>query len=186
MKGTIQYLENFKKLINEIDFKALEEIIRNLLEARHRNEIVFFIGNGGSAATASHFAEDLAFCERSSSGESFRALSLNDSSPYMTAIANDFGYEDVFVKQLENLYRDSDVLIVISASGNSINLIKAVQYVNSRGGITIGILGFDGGTLKNLCRHSLIVKTKKEQYGLVESMHGLLMHIIVNYFKTLT
>ncbi len=180
-----KYIENFEKLIDKIDIGALKDIIEIFCEARSRGATIFFIGNGGSAALASHFAEDLVSCSRHLPGKPLRALSLTDSTPYITAIANDYGYEKVFLKQLENLYRSEDILVAISASGNSRNLVKAVKYINSEGGITIGILGFDGGILKDLCRHYLIVKTEKGQYGPVESIHALLAHIIANYFETL-
>ncbi|MFA5316098.1 MAG: SIS domain-containing protein [Dehalococcoidales bacterium] len=176
------YAKYLSETLSELDFQAIEEVIEVLKKARARGNSIFFIGNGGSMATASHFAEDLAYGTRTEGKKPFRALSLSDSS-YLTAAANDEGYENVFVTQLKNLLKPQDVVITISASGNSPNLIKAIEYANRNGGISIGLLGFDGGKMKEICHHCILVKTMKGEYGPVEDTHLILVHIITTYLK---
>ena len=175
------YTKHFFELTSAVDINAVEKFANMLLEARERDATIFIIGNGGSAATASHFAEDLALGAGAGMDKPFRALSLCDSVSYISAIGNDESYEKVFAGQLRNLFRPGDILVAISASGNSQNLIHAIDYVNSKGGETIGILGFDGGEAKNKCRHNIVVATPKGHYGPVESLHLFLIHIVSNY-----
>lgn len=176
-----RYTEYFFDLTKAIDISSVEKLVNSLLEAREHGSTIFVVGNGGSAATASHFAEDLALCAGAREDKPFRILSLSDNVPYLSALGNDEGYEKVFVGQIRNLYRQGDILIVFSGSGNSPNLIKTVEYVNSKGGETIGIFGFDGGEAMKVCSHAILVSSPKGHYGPVESMHLLLMHIISNY-----
>lgn len=178
-----QYAKHLSEILSNLDYQAIEEVIEILKKARARGNTIFFIGNGGSAATASHFAEDLAYGTRREGHELFRALSLNDST-YLTAVANDEGYENVFVTQLKSLFRPQDIIIGISASGNSPNIIKAIEYANRNRGITVGLLGFDGGKMKDICQHCVLVKTTKGEYGPVEDVHLSLDHIITTYFKS--
>ena len=175
------YTEYFFELTKSVDVASVENLVKMLIEARERGSTIFIIGNGGSAATASHFTEDLALCAGAHEDKPFRALSLSDSTPYITALGNDEGYENVFIGQLRNLYKAGDVLIAFSASGNSSNLIKAIDYVNSKNGQTFGILGFDGGEAKKRCAQSITVTSPRGHYGPVESVHVLLMHTVSNY-----
>lgn len=176
-----KYTEHFFDLAKSVDIDSIKKLVDTLLEARERGSMIFTVGNGGSAATASHFAEDLALCAGAGEDKPFRTLSLSDSTPYLTALSNDEGYEKVFVGQLRNLYKPGDILIVFSGSGNSPNLINAINYVNSKGGYTVGILGFDGGEAKKCCTHAITAVSPKGHYGPVESLHLLLIHIINNY-----
>ena len=111
----------------------------------------------------------------------FKTLSLADNTSYITALANDYGYDKIFAYQLEQLLQKEDVLIAISASGNSQNLIEAVKYAKSKGAATIGMLGFDGGKLLTLCDYNIHVKTKIGEYGPVEDIHLFIDHIITGY-----
>ncbi len=176
-----KYTEHFFDLTKSIDIGSVEKLVDTLLEARERGSMIFVVGNGGSAANASHFVEDLALCAGAGEDKPFRTLSLSDSVPYLSALGNDEGYEKVFVGQLRNLYKPGDVLIVFSGSGDSPNLIRAIEYVNSKGGNTVGVLGFDGGEAKNCCAHVITATSPKGHYGPVESLHLLLVHIISNY-----
>jgi D-sedoheptulose 7-phosphate isomerase len=171
------YFKHITELLHQIDAAAVAKVIGLIINARERSRNIFFIGNGGSAATASHFANDLAIGSRSRLLP-YRVISLTDNNAVMTAIANDFGYEELFVKQLEAIYRDGDLLVAISASGNSPNVLKAVEYVKKRGGTTIGLTGFDGGKLKQMVDYPLHVPTPKGEYGPVEDIHMIFDHVI--------
>jgi D-sedoheptulose 7-phosphate isomerase len=172
------YLEAFQALLHQVDVNAIERIIERLRAARDHEAMIYVAGNGGSAATASHWVNDLGKGTKASGRAPMRVMSLSDNISWLTALANDEGYERVFSGQLENFARPGDVLVVISASGNSPNLLRAVELAKERGLITIGFLGFDGGALKNMVDEYLWLPTAKGEYGLVEGTHAMLCHIL--------
>lgn len=176
-----RYVSYLSEVLRSLDGEAIEKVIEVFQKARSVGKMIFFAGNGGSAATCSHFAEDLAYGTWTEGKKPFRVLSLADNTAYLTALANDECYENVFVGQLRSLLTNGDVLVAISASGNSPNVVKAVEYANSHGGITIGMVGFDGGKLKDICRHCCHVSTIKGAYGPVEDIHLVLDHIVSTY-----
>jgi D-sedoheptulose 7-phosphate isomerase len=176
-----RYASFLSELLRNLDVEAVEKTIAIFQKARADGKTIFFVGNGGSAATCSHFAEDLEYGTRIEGKKTFRVRSLTDNTAYITAVGNDEGYENVFLRQLQNHFLAGDVLVAISASGNSPNVIKAVEYANNNGGITIGMVGFDGGKLKDICHHCCHVKTIKGAYGPVEDIHLVLDHIISTY-----
>ncbi len=175
-----EYLTAFGELVRRIDLNALERVVERLRTARDTDAMVYVVGNGGSAATASHWVNDLAKATKRSGRPPIRALCLSDSTSWFTALANDEGYDRVFAGQLENFARPGDVLIVISASGNSANLVRAVELANMRGVVTVGLLGFDGGRLKRMVKEALWLETEIGAYGLVETGHVLLADIITS------
>lgn len=177
---SLEYAEYFGKLIRSLNAGEVAQLIEAILNAREQGRRIFFIGNGGSAATASHFANDVAIGTRSGA-KPFRAVSLTDNNAVMTAIANDDGYEQLFVKQLEALMEPGDVLVAISASGNSPNLVAAVEHANARGAVTVGLTGFDGGRLRKLCSSGIHVPSEKGEYGPVEAVHSYVLHLVGNY-----
>jgi D-sedoheptulose 7-phosphate isomerase len=174
------YLEYLQAVLRRIDPAEIGRFIRTLLDARERSATIFFIGNGGSAATASHFANDLSI-GTNEYDKPFRAFSLTDNVPILTAIGNDFGYEEVFVRQLRALGKSGDVLIGISASGNSPNLLKAFEYASSIGISTVAITAFDGGKMKALASHGIHVPTDLKEYGPAEDAHLVLDHLVTAY-----
>ncbi|MFH2058510.1 MAG: SIS domain-containing protein [Pseudomonadota bacterium] len=176
------YLFNISK---KIDVNKLDNIIDCFFEAYNEDKTIFFVGNGGSAATASHFCEDLAEVGRKLGKKIFKCISLTDNTSYITAVANDYGYDQVFTKQLEGIFSKGDVLISITASGNSPNVLSAIDYVNKNKGQTIGFLGFNGGKANESCDISLIAKTNQGEYGPVEDLHMIWVHLITTflYFK---
>ena len=176
------YLKYLESVINKIDLKSIGRFIETLIYARKRGSTVYFIGNGGSASTASHFANDLSIGTNSYE-KPFRVVSLTDNHSVMTAIANDFGYEEVFVRQLRVLGREGDVLVGISASGNSVNLIKAFDYAKSVGIKTIAITAFDGGNLKKIADDGIHVPTDDKEYGPSEDVHIILDHLVGAYLQ---
>ena len=175
------YMQYLVEIVKNTDVSNFKEIIDTFMEAYENNKTIFFIGNGGSAATASHFTEDLAEVGRKCNTKIFKCMSLTDNVPYITAAGNDYGYEYIFVKQLEGFFSKNDVLVSITASGNSRNIIEAINYVKTIGGKTIGLLGFDGGKACELCDIPVVVKTNKGEYGPVEDMHMIFVHIITTF-----
>lgn len=174
------YLEYLQAVLRRIDPAEIGRFIRTLLDARERSAMIFFIGNGGSAATASHFANDLSI-GTNEYAKPFRAVSLTDNVPILTAISNDFGYEEIFVRQLRSLGRSGDVLIGISASGNSPNLLKAFEYASSVGISTVAITAFDGGQMKTVASQGIHVPTDLKEYGPAEDAHLVLDHLVSAY-----
>jgi D-sedoheptulose 7-phosphate isomerase len=172
------YLQAFEKLLHRVDLDALERIVDLLRAARERAGTIYVAGNGGSAATASHWVNDLGKATKCGGRRPMRVMSLSDNISWLTALANDEGYERVFSGQMENFAQPGDVLIVISASGNSPNLLRAVELARARGVVTIGMLGFDGGALKDQVDDCLWLPTEQGAYGLVESGHSLLCHVL--------
>src|SRR4051794_4764770 len=166
------YVASLKDLLDALDVDALLRIVERLRIARDAGNQVFIAGNGGSAATASHWVNDLAKATRRSGQRPFRVIGLADNVSWFSALANDEGFERVFVGQLENLARPGDVLAVISASGNSPNLVRAVEHARAGGMTSIAFLGFDGGQLLDLVDEAFWVRTPPGEDGLVESMHS--------------
>jgi D-sedoheptulose 7-phosphate isomerase len=173
-----KFLRDFEALLQRVNVDAVERVYHILRAARDRGATVYIAGNGGSAATAAHWVNDLGKGAKESQRAPLRVMSLSDNISWLTALANDEGYERVFSGQLENFARPRDVLIVISASGNSPNLLRAVELARVRKLITVGFLGFDGGALKSMVDETLLLPTPRGAYGLVESGHDLLCHIL--------
>jgi D-sedoheptulose 7-phosphate isomerase len=174
------YLKKLTGLLQTIEPKEVEKAGLLLTAAREEGRQVFLCGNGGSAALASHLAVDLGKgCSRNRD-KRFRVLSLTDNVPWMTALSNDISYEDVFVEQLRNYAQKGDVLFAISSSGNSKNVLKAVQYANQTGCETIGCSGFAGGKLKEMVKHHIHVKS--EHMGLIEDGQMVVGHMLVYAF----
>jgi D-sedoheptulose 7-phosphate isomerase len=177
-KIAADYLQSFMLLLDHIDLQGVERVVECLENARDNGATIYVAGNGGSAATASHWVNDLGKATKAGGLTPMRVMSLSDNISWLTALANDEGYDRVFAGQLENFVRPGDVLVVISASGNSPNLVRAVECACSRGVVTIGLLGFDGGILKSMVNETLLLSTDKGAYGLVESGHALLCHVL--------
>ncbi len=174
------YFDYLKKVLDGIDLQSISRFIETLLDARTRGATVFFIGNGGSAATASHFANDLSF-GTNDYDRPFRAVSLTDNVPVLTALGNDFGYDEVFVRQLRVLGKPGDVLVGISASGNSPNIIKAFEYAAEVDIKTVAITAFDGGKIKALSDEGIHVPTEPKEYGPAEDSHMVIDHLVGAY-----
>lgn len=176
MKLIEKYLEDVKITIDQIPVERINEVIGILQNARVNHKQVFIMGNGGSASTASHFVCDLAKNTRKTGWPGFRAIGLTDNMAIFSAYGNDEGYENVFAQQLNNLLQPGDVVIAISGSGNSPNVIKAVEMANSRGAITVGFTGLTGGKLKATAQYVIYVPNYKIDQ--VEDIHLMLEHVI--------
>jgi D-sedoheptulose 7-phosphate isomerase len=176
-----EYFKYLYRLLGRLDTKEIEGIIEEFNKAQKNRNTVFFIGNGGSASTASHMANDFGLGTRKDEKLPFRAISLTDNVSSMTAIANDCGYDNIFVRQLNLYYKNGDKLVAISASGNSPNVVNAAKWVKKRGGKVIGLVGFDGGKLKKISDVCIHVKTPKGEYGPVEDVHMKMDHLIYTW-----
>jgi D-sedoheptulose 7-phosphate isomerase len=174
------YKKKLISIIESVSNREISKFIDALLSIKRQNNTIYFIGNGGSASTASHFVNDLSIGLKTLN-RSFRAISLCDNQSIITAIANDYGYENIFSKQLSILLREGDMVVAISASGNSPNLIKAIELAKKMDAITVGITAFDGGRLKNMVDLLVHVPTDQGDYGPAEDVHMMLDHLISNY-----
>jgi D-sedoheptulose 7-phosphate isomerase len=172
------YLERFRALLEQLDVPAVERVVDQLRRTRDANGTVYVAGNGGSGSTASHWANDLGKATKASGRAFMRVMCMSDNISWLTALANDEGYERVFSGQLENFAGEGDMLVVISASGNSPNLLAAVDLARERGVVTVALLGFDGGALKERVDEYLWLPTDIGEYGLVESGHSVVCDIL--------
>ncbi len=172
------YFSMLKGAIEATDRESINTVINLLQKAYQEERQVFIMGNGGSASTASHFACDfnkgLSYGKR----KRFKVISLNDNLPIILAYANDVSYENVFVEQLKNFFNPKDYVIGISGSGNSKNVIKAIEYANQNGGITIGFCGYSGGKLKEFAQFCVHVPINDMQVS--EDLHMIMTHLIMH------
>lgn len=175
------YRAGLSRCFDELALDQVERVATYLLEAYRNRTQVFFLGNGGSASTASHMAVDFGKGTAVPGHPRLRAISLTDNVGLLTAWANDTAYEEVFKEQLENLLEPQDVVVAISASGNSANVLRAVEFARRRGAKTIGLVGFGGGRLKNLV--DVDITTSSHNYGQVEDFHLSLSHILSQFLR---
>ena len=179
------YLERLKLMFEYLDLSAVEKIVDKLEKIYIDESKIYILGNGGSAATASHMANDLSVGLKLRGIRNFNVESLGDNSAICTAIANDIGYENIFYAQIKNKIKADDLLIAISCSGNSQNILKAVEYAKKQGTTIVGMTGFDGGVLYKISDIKFHVPTEKGEYGVVEDIHMILDHIIYSYYISL-
>jgi D-sedoheptulose 7-phosphate isomerase len=175
------YIDRLQLVLRSLSRGELTELSEILARAYVNGKQVFTVGNGGSSSLASHMAADLAKNTIGPNMRRFRIMSLSENASIVTALANDLGYENVFVEQLSNLIRAGDVLIVISASGNSPNVIKAIEYARAQSAEVVGLLGFDGGRAAELADLPIVVGSW--DYGIVEDVHLIINHILVEHFR---
>jgi D-sedoheptulose 7-phosphate isomerase len=175
------YLGRLVATLKEIPTDRVERLADLLYRAYADGKQVFTFGNGGSASTASHMAADLSKNTIGPNMRRFRIMSLNDNMSLVTALANDLGYENMFAEQLQNLIHPGDVLIAISGSGNSPNVLRAIEYAQSRSAEVAALLGFGGGKAAGLADLSVLVDS--HDYGVVEDAHLIINHILVEYFR---
>lgn len=171
------YLERAKSEIDRLDARELDALAHAIYQRYQSGRFVYIIGNGGSGANSSHLCEDLGKGTAPESGKRLKVLSLTDNTPYILAWANDSAFDRVFVEQLKNLAEPGDLLIAISGSGNSKNILEAVKWANANGLETFGLTGFDGGQLRKLAHQSFHCPC--HDMGLVESLHVIGFHYVV-------
>jgi len=171
------YFAYVTDILKRVDREAVVRLINQLEQARNVGATVFICGNGGSAATSSHFQNDLTRWRT----KPMRVVSLTDNVAVITALANDYGYEHIFVMQLEPLLRPNDVVIVISASGNSPNVLNAIEFARTRQAATAALTGFDGGRVGSLCDVHVNIPCLPGEYGPVEDLHMIIDHVVMSY-----
>lgn len=174
---SLQYIEDLKKLLDTFPHEQFEQLIGAMLDSCEKGNRIFVMGNGGSAATASHWICDINKGCCFDSALKFRMMCLNDSISTMLAYANDLSYEDVFVEQLKNFFEPGDLVIGISGSGNSQNVLKAIDYANQNGGTTAGLCGYSGGKLYEMVHIPIWVRISDMQK--VEDVHMIVVHMVM-------
>lgn len=175
------YLEELQTALEASPLDTLEAIAGLLLEARANDRQVFLLGNGGSASTASHFACDLGKGTAPRTGRRFRVIALTDNIPLLTAWANDTEYANVFAEQLRNLVNPGDVVLALTGSGNSENVLRALSVARERGARTVALTGFDGGKAKTIAELCLAVPARRIEQA--EDAHLVLQHILCTYLR---
>ena len=180
-----KYFSYLGKVLESIDEDEINKLGDLFESAREGGNTIFVAGNGGSSTTATTMANDIGFdiLKKTGIDRAFRVLSLVDNNSVVTAIANDVGYENIFINQLKIHYRSGDSIILISASGNSPNILKAAEWVKDKGGAIIGFLGFTGGKLIDLCDVKIHVQSEPGEYGPVEDAHLIMNHILAHWFQ---
>jgi len=177
-----KYIEKVIDTLKKIDTEAISAVIEVLLKTLYSNGIIYVFGNGGSALTASHMQNDFNRGISEYSNKKFKFFCLSDNVATITAIANDFSYDEIFVQQLKDRLSENDIVIAISGGGNSKNIIKAVEYAKIKGNTVIGITGFDGGKLKQLADYNLHADIDDMQIS--EDIHLLFNHLIISVLKS--
>jgi D-sedoheptulose 7-phosphate isomerase len=179
------YFEREKETLDAISKEDLNTLMNVLVDARDSGKTIFIMGNGGSAATASHYVCDFNKGVSYGKEKMFKFICLNDNIPTMMAYANDLSYADVFVGPLKNFMQEGDIVIGISGSGNSENVVRAIQYANEHGGVTVGLTGYTGGKMKQISKYNVHVPVNDMQ--ITEDLHMVLDHcmmkILCNYAK---
>jgi D-sedoheptulose 7-phosphate isomerase len=174
------YVQAQKAALDSIPAAKVADLIERLRLALLENRHIFVFGNGGSAANASHFATDLGKSSSDKVGRRFRCLSLNDNVSWITALGNDYSYEDIFVRQLENYAQPNDLVLTLSVSGQSPNVVKAVRWANEHGLETIALVGGKRGALADLARHVVVIDST--HYGRVEDAQMAICHLLCYAF----
>lgn len=178
------YIQAQKAALDSIPAAEVSQLIDTFRKALHEDRQIFVFGNGGSAANASHFMTDLGKGASDKTAKRFRCLSLNDNTSWITALGNDYAYEDVFVRQLMNYARPGDVAMVMSVSGNSPNLVKAIEWANNNKLHTVALVGAKKGRLAEIAHQSIVIDST--HYGRVEDAHMGICHILCYAFMEIT
>ena len=173
----LAYFNHLNSVLKNIDMQMVTDMVDALLAARERGSKIYFIGNGGSASTAGHFANDLSVGTRQNE-KPFKAISLSDNVSILTALGNDIGYEHVFSRQIELLGDADDVVVAISASGNSPNLVNGIEAAKRLKMQTVAFTSFDGGAISTSAEICVHVPAGKGEYGPAEDGHLILNHLI--------
>jgi D-sedoheptulose 7-phosphate isomerase len=175
------YIDHLTRLLRSVDPTVYQQVLDAFQDTAAQGGTIFVCGNGGSAALAAHMANDFGVGVRAGGPPRFRIISLSDNQATVTALANDFGYETVFVRQLEPLMTKDDLLVCMSVSGNSPNILAAARHAHALGARIVGCTGFDGGELKQLSDVSFHVQTDRGEYGPVEDAFSVLDHLLYSY-----
>ncbi len=181
MQNWIQnYLQNHNRAVESIPVEKIDALITLFREANLEEKQIFVFGNGGSAASASHFATDLGKGASDKLSRRFKCFSLNEATSWITAIGNDYSYDDIFLHQLKNFAKSGDIVFTMSVSGNSPNLVKTVDWANTKGLTTIALVGGKRGRLAEIADNVVVIDST--HYGHVEDAHMLIVHMLTYAF----
>lgn len=177
------YINKQKEALDSIPSEAVALLVERLRKAWREDRQIFVFGNGGSAANASHFVTDLGKGASDKLSRRFRCMSINDNTPWITALGNDYAYDQIFTKQLMNFGRRGDVVLSMSVSGNSPNLVKAFEWANAHGLETVALVGAKRGKLAEIATQTIVIAS--EHYGRVEDAHMTICHLLAYAFMEL-
>ncbi len=172
-----KYFERLKKTVDKISVAEIDAVMNALVEAYDKDKQVIIMGNGGSAATASHFVCDFNKGVSLGKKKRFKFICLSDNVPSLMAYGNDISYDDIFLAQIKTYFNKGDIVIGVSGSGNSKNVLKAIEYANNHEGITIGLTGYNGGSLKNIVQYGVNIPIEDMQ--ITEDLHMVLDHLMM-------
>ena len=172
-----KYLQLLEKNLSALNIQQINQIVSIIKSAYDNGNTIFTMGNGGSGTTASHIVCDFNNGASANLARKFKVMCLNDNVPSISAIANDISYDAIFKEQLKNFLRPGDIVIGISVSGNSKNIIRAIEYANRNGATTVGFCGFDGGKLKKMAKYSIHIKA--DDMKVTEDIHSIISHIMM-------
>lgn len=178
-----RYADHMAEVVQAIDVAAVAKAAEVIERCAEEDKTFFIIGNGGSGAVAAHWVNDLSANTVVDGKPGFRVMSLTDNAFSVTALANDASYDEIFSIQLKANMRPGDVVMALSVSGNSPNIVRGVEWANANGGYTIGCSGMQGGTLREISKLPIHVPSTKDEYGPVEDMFSVVMHIIQSYIS---
>ncbi len=176
------YIDDLHRLLKSVEPSVFDRVVEEFERTRTAGSTIYLIGNGGSASIASHMANDMGVGIRCEGVKPLKIMSLADNVSTISAIGNDMGYEATFIEQLRPILNKDDILVAFSVSGNSPNIISAVNYAREQGAVVIGCTGFDGGKLKGLSDISFHIENEKGRYGPPEDAFMILDHIIYTYY----
>jgi len=177
------YIAQQKAALDSIPGEAVAQLVESLRKAWREDQQIFVFGNGGSAANASHFVTDLGKGASDKLSRRFRCMSINDNTPWITALGNDYAFDQIFVKQLMNFARPGDVLLSMSVSGNSPNLVKALEWGNQNNLQTVALVGAKRGRLAEIAQQTIVIAS--DHYGRVEDAHMTICHLLAYAFMEL-
>ncbi len=178
---TDNYFGRLQLLLAALDRNVIADIINRMEIASRNGNVMYFIANGGSAAAASHIVNDFVVGSYIDTEPPFRAFCLSDNVPSLTAISNDFGFEHSFTRQLKVHLQPGDIVVAMSVSGNSPNIVQAIEYARQADAVTIGMCGFDGGQLAKEAEIVLHAPSAKDEYGPIEDFFAIMVHIFTTY-----
>ena len=176
-----RFTSHMARVVEAMDAEAIAALAGAVEAASDAGRTIFVMANGGSAAVASHFVNDMGVNSLVKGRRGFRVVSLTDNVEGVTAVANDAGYENVFLFQLQCMMEPGDLVIGLSVSGNSENVIRAIEYANANGAVSVGLCGFDGGRLATSARTVLHFPSSKDEYGPVEDAFSVVFHAVSGY-----
>lgn len=175
------HLDRTAEVLEALDPQPVAQLLQQIEALCAAGKTLYVCGNGGSASVAGAWVNDLSANSVVKGKPGFRVLSLADSGAVVTALANDISFEEVFAEQLRAWMQPGDLVLGMSCSGNSENVLRAIRYANENGGQTAAICGFDGGKLKDLAQLSILVESSQDEYGPVEDAFSVIMHAVVGY-----